>query len=134
MTEARKQRTKIYATKEWRALRLAYLFDHPVCELCDARGIVTLACHVHHADSFTNYEGLMARFRAFDYTNLVALCEECHGWLHRHGTTKGINLEQEAKKLDQIYGPNIRIQDIQREREGSEGLHGAGNLFPRGER
>lgn len=127
MTEARKRRVSIYATKEWRKLRLAYLYHHPTCELCEARGIVTLATQVHHADSFQNYDDLMARFRAYDYTNLVALCDECHGWLHRHGTTTGINLEFSAKQLDEIYGKQIRIKDgraLQQLFAAGEGVHG----------
>ncbi len=126
MTDARKQRVKIYATTEWRKLRLAYLYHHPTCELCEARGIITLATQVHHADSFQNYDEAMARFRAFDYTNLVALCDECHGWLHRHGTTTGINLEFEAKQLDKYYGEKIDIKtgrQIQEQFASGTGVH-----------
>ncbi len=133
MTEARKERVKIYASKEWRSLRLAYLYHHPLCELCEARGIITLAQHVHHADSFTNYDALMAKFRAYDYSNLVALCEECHGWLHRHGTTKNFNIEYEAKELDEQCGRGIRIGDARRLRElqaRGEAIHGGSDSMP----
>lgn len=133
MTEARKERVKIYASKEWRSLRLAYLYHHPLCELCEARGIITLAQHVHHADSFTNYDALMAKFRAYDYTNLVALCEECHGWLHRHGTTKNFNIEYEAKELDEQCGRGIRIGDARRLRElqaRGAAIHGGSDSMP----
>ncbi|MBQ4008370.1 MAG: HNH endonuclease [Muribaculaceae bacterium] len=124
---------KIYASKEWRSLRLAYLYHHPLCELCEARGIITLAQHVHHADSFTNYDALMAKFRAYDYTNLVALCEECHGWLHRHGTTKNFNIEYEAKELDEQCGRGIRIGDARRLRElqaRGAAIHGGSDSMP----
>ncbi|MBQ1410212.1 MAG: HNH endonuclease [Oscillospiraceae bacterium] len=124
---------KIYASKEWRSLRLAYLYHHPLCELCEARGIITLAQHVHHADSFTNYDALMAKFRAYDYTNLVALCEECHGWLHRHGTTKNFNVEYEAKELDEQCGRGIRIGDARRLRElqaRGAAIHGGSDSMP----
>ena len=133
MTDARKERVKIYASKEWRSLRLAYLYHHPLCELCEARGIITLAQHVHHADSFTNYDALMAKFRAYDYTNLVALCEECHGWLHRHGTTKNFNVEYEAKELDEQCGRGIRIGDARRLRElqaRGAAIHGGSDSMP----
>lgn len=133
MTEARKERVKIYASKEWRSLRLAYLYHHPLCELCEARGIITLAQHVHHADSFTNYDALMAKFRAYDYSNLVALCEECHGWLHRHGTTKNFNIEYEAKELDEQCGRGIRIGDARRLRElqaRGAAIHGGSDSMP----
>lgn len=133
MTDARKERVKIYASKEWRSLRLAYLYHHPLCELCEARGIITLAQHVHHADSFTNYDALMAKFRAYDYTNLVALCEECHGWLHRHGTTKNFNIEYEAKELDEQCGRGIRIGDARRLRElqaRGAAIHGGSDSMP----
>ncbi len=135
MTEARKERVKIYASKEWRSLRLAYLYHHPLCELCEARGIVTLAQHVHHADSFTNYDSLMAKFRAYDYTNLVSLCEECHGWLHRHGATKNFNIEHEAKELDEQCGRGITIGNARKLREvqtGGTEVHGGGDRVPGG--
>ncbi|MBQ3961712.1 MAG: HNH endonuclease [Muribaculaceae bacterium] len=137
MTDARKERAKIYASKEWQRLRKAYLFNHPLCELCEARGIVTLAEHVHHADSFMNYDTLMAKFRAYDYTNLVALCRECHGWLHRHGATHNCNLEHDAKELDEIYGRGIRIKDARELQEISAGgtdLHGCSTRQSGGDR
>ena len=135
MTDARKQRVKIYASKEWRSLRLAYLYHHPLCELCEARGIITLAQHVHHADSFANYDELMARFKAYDYTNLVALCEDCHGWLHRHGATHNFNIEHEARELDEVCGHGISLRDyreIQELQARGTGHDGLADIEPKG--
>ena len=57
MGDRAKARRKIYQTEQWKLVRIGKLMEQPVCELCDARGIVTLAVDVHHADSITNYEG-----------------------------------------------------------------------------
>jgi 5-methylcytosine-specific restriction protein A len=108
MGDRAKARRKIYQTEQWKRVRIGKLMEQPVCELCDARGIVTLAVDVHHADSITNYEGDMMLLKAYDPGNLVSLCKECHAWLHRIGTTNGINVEQSAKDLDNEYGPGIR--------------------------
>ena len=58
-SDAYNKRRKIYQSEQWKRTRLGKLHDQPTCELCDARGIVTLAVDVHHADSVTNYDGAM---------------------------------------------------------------------------
>lgn len=107
-SDAYNKRRKIYQSEQWKRTRLGKLHDQPTCELCDARGIVTLAVDVHHADSVTNYDGAMMLFKAYDPDNLVSLCKECHSWLHRLGSTNGINIEQAAADLDKEFGPGVR--------------------------
>ena len=34
--------------RDWQAVRLAYLREHPICEDCEARGRVAPAALVHH--------------------------------------------------------------------------------------
>ena len=31
--------------------------------------------------------------------NLVSVCKQCHRWLHRNGTTHGIDIQKEAQLL-----------------------------------
>ena len=95
----REQRTDIYRSKRWRELRLAYIMQHPLCEICLKLGITKPAEDVHHKDSFTNYSGNMQYSKAYDWSNLIALCKEHHSYLHRRGTTYGLDLGQVVKEL-----------------------------------
>lgn len=85
----REDRQAIYQSQRWKALRLAKLAEQPLCEVCLQKDKVTPAIDVHHKDSFLNYEGLQRLTKAYDYTNLLSVCKECHSYLHRHGTTHG---------------------------------------------
>jgi 5-methylcytosine-specific restriction enzyme A len=42
---------KLYTTPKWKAFRLAYLAEHPLCERCLIQEIVTEATVVHHAEA-----------------------------------------------------------------------------------
>ncbi|WP_242984921.1 HNH endonuclease signature motif containing protein [Clostridium sp. 2-1] len=61
--------------RSWAKIRAAYLSAHPLCEVCKAEGRLTPAELVHHrrrlTDGGTN-----------DWSNLQALCQECHSRLH----------------------------------------------------
>ena len=63
----------------------------PLCELCQLRGITTLATDVHHKDSFLNYNDQKRVSVAYDPDNLMSLCKPCHAELHKKGTTHGFN-------------------------------------------
>lgn len=97
-----RDRIDVYNKQQWRKLRQAQLMKQPLCELCKARDITTLAVDVHHKISFLNYNGQQRYTVAFDPNNLVSLCKRCHQWLHRKGTTNGLDLEKEAKELDEF--------------------------------
>lgn len=107
-TDTYTKRRKVYQTERWKRLRLGKLHSQPTCEICDARGIISLAVDVHHADSVTNYDGEMLLYKAYDADNLVSLCKECHAWLHRCGTTRGIDIAQVTAELDAAFGPGIK--------------------------
>ena len=74
---------KMIASPRWRALRNAYLAEHPQCEECLSRGLYRAANCVHHiipcetARSAKEMELLM-----FSASNLRALCIQCHSNLH----------------------------------------------------
>ncbi len=86
----RKYRQAIYKSRTWRELRQAYIMSHPLCENCLKAGKVTPATDIHHKDSFMNYAGEEREAKAFDSTNLMALCKGCHSKLHaKEGRTHG---------------------------------------------
>lgn len=85
----REDRQKIYQSAKWKKLRTAKLMADPLCQYCLAKGIITPAIDVHHKDSFMNYTGLMRLQKAYDITNLVSLCKDCHSLEHLNGTTHG---------------------------------------------
>lgn len=93
-------RNDIYRSSKWKKLRQSKLMESPLCEICLARGIIKPAVDVHHKDSFTNYTGSQRLWKAYDSSNLLALCKECHAFLHRFGTTHGFDMEQTIKDLD----------------------------------
>ena len=59
----------------WKRLRAVFLSAHPLCERCKDEGRFRAADMVHHkvklTDGGTN-----------DWSNLMALCQECHSRLH----------------------------------------------------
>lgn len=82
-------RQKIYQSTNWKKLRVSKLQQQPLCEMCLQKGIVTPAVDVHHLDSYLNYEGTERLYKAFNYSNLLSVCKQCHSYLHRYGTTHG---------------------------------------------
>jgi 5-methylcytosine-specific restriction protein A len=95
---ALKNRQEVYKSSLWERLRKSKLMSNPLCEFCLALGLVKPATDVHHKDSFLNYEGSLRQQKAFDYLNLISLCKEHHSFLHRKGTTRGLNLEFELEE------------------------------------
>lgn len=59
---------------DWQKLRNAYIAEHPLCEVCEQRGVVCDADEVHHVTSF-NGVGDPLRL---DWCNLQAVCKRCH--------------------------------------------------------
>jgi 5-methylcytosine-specific restriction protein A len=61
--------------RSWTKIRAVFLQSHPLCEMCKAEGRLTPATLAHHkwklTDGGTN-----------DWSNLRALCSECHSRLH----------------------------------------------------
>lgn len=79
----RKKRQKIYQNPLWKRLRDAHLREHPLCEVCQLEGKITLAEHCHHLRSFTEGRNeLEMKTLAFDPHNLISVCPQCHNRLH----------------------------------------------------
>ena len=74
---------KLYNTTRWRNLRKSHLMLHPLCEECLAKGIVSPAVDVHHIKEISKGESeLEMQELAFDASNLMSLCKECHSKKH----------------------------------------------------
>ena len=63
---------KEYHTTRWRALRKVQLTSHPLCAMCEAKGIITAAVMVDHVRSIANGGDF------WDMSNLQSLCSHCH--------------------------------------------------------
>ena len=88
----RKDKAEIYNSREWKELRARKLTVDPLCEECKRQGYITSAHAVHHRhpieDSSSKEE--MRRW-AFDWNNLVSVCDACHARIHKEegkGTRK----------------------------------------------
>lgn len=76
----KKERQEIYQSKRWKEVRKEYYQAHPLCERCLKEGRITPAHDIHHrlspfAKGLTPEEKYR---RAFDWSNLMALCVDCH--------------------------------------------------------
>lgn len=79
----RKERMSIYNTQRWRDLRAFKMLNNPLCEECEKADKVTPVDDVHHIVSFMSTDDLVYRTQlAFDYENLMSVCDECHQKLH----------------------------------------------------
>lgn len=110
--EERLKREEIYFSSEWRKIRQAYLREHPVCEFCNRLGIVKPAMAVHHKDGFNNYTGEDFYNKAYDYNNLVSLCNEHHSFLHRNGRTHGLEWDIELREWEKRKEDNNKYISI----------------------
>ena len=80
----KKDKMRIYNSKEWRLVRNAKLEKNPLCEVCAERGKIVAAQCVHHiipietASDFTYMKEL-----AFRFDNLLSCCFQCHSEIHQ---------------------------------------------------
>lgn len=72
-TADRRQAKLFYCSRPWRDFRLGILSDRPLCERCEALGLVELATEVHH-----KVKRRLDPTRALDPANVEALCKPCH--------------------------------------------------------
>ena len=78
-----KDKAEIYKSKEWKESRIRYLRYHPLCEECEAKGIVRSAQCVHHRIPIESATTMKEMKRlAFDWNNLQSLCIPCHSRIH----------------------------------------------------
>ena len=97
--EARRaERQKVYNTKRWKELRLYMVMKYPLCQDCLKAGRITPTEEIHHIKSPFR-KGLTPDEKdrlAYDETNLVALCRECHRKRHHHDDPIQVKLKKYA--------------------------------------
>lgn len=72
---------RFYHSPEWQRCRVAYWSSHPICERCNAQGIITPTEIIHHKIHLTP-ENMYDPEIAFGFDNLEALCKTCHNKEH----------------------------------------------------
>lgn len=81
--ENKRKRRKIYDSKEWKRLSKLKLQDQPLCQRCLTKnGIVRSADQVHHIKSFLLKNGEIDYTLAYQYSNLMSVCSDCHVAIH----------------------------------------------------
>ena len=79
----REERNEVYTSTRWGKLRLSYLQQHPLCELCLKEDKVVPSVDVHHITSFmSTTDHLKRRSLAYNPKNLMSLCKKCHQNIH----------------------------------------------------
>lgn len=80
----KKLRQTFYNTKAWRELRKYKLTLNPLCEECLKENKITMSQDVHHIKSPFLYNlGKINYDLGYDLGNLLSLCKDCHGKLHK---------------------------------------------------
>lgn len=75
---------KMINSNKWKLLRTRKMQSNPICEVCEANGLSTLATEVHHkipVESVSHELGMKQLM--FSYDNLQSLCHSCHSEVHR---------------------------------------------------
>ena len=75
---------KMINSNKWKLLRTRKMQSSPICEVCEANGLSTLATEVHHkipVESVSHELGMKQLM--FSYDNLQSLCHSCHSEIHR---------------------------------------------------
>lgn len=75
-----------YHTNRWTRLSRAYRANHPLCEMCKAKGIIKPATCVDHIEPWP-----ICADRFYDLKNLQSLCDECN---HLKGQRDKKRIEQ----------------------------------------
>lgn len=79
-TAEKEHRAKFYASTQWKKLRDGYYMQHPLCEICEEKGLVVPAEDIHHIISPFKEKDVMYYF--FNPNNLISTCKKCHGEIH----------------------------------------------------
>lgn len=77
---------RMYDTARWRALRKAFLDEHPLCALCAKAGKIEAADTVDHVRP---HKGDPILF--WDWDNLQSLCAPCHDSIKRQQEHRGFS-------------------------------------------
>jgi 5-methylcytosine-specific restriction protein A len=70
---AEQHRRNVTYGRRWKAFRLSYLMNYPLCVDCESEGVVRPATEVHHKRKVKEVPHLQ-----YDHENLMGLCKRCH--------------------------------------------------------
>ena len=94
----------IMNSRQWKQLRLQVLTEQPLCRMCQEQGKVRAARCVHHiVEVETGRTDAECWEIALNRQNLVALCFECHGIVHREqrSHSKEAHRQRTEQRLEQ---------------------------------
>lgn len=99
-TDMRELRRKAYSLTAWKKLRMQHIKEHPLCAVCERKGVIRPATQVHHIVS--PFQGGRVNYERFlDPNNLESICPICHGLEHQK--EKGyVSPTEMLKVLDEI--------------------------------
>lgn len=104
------ERSKFYSSQLWKKTRNNYIQEHPICELCYLRGIITPSQEIHHAIKFhQQYDDNMRWKLLTDTDNLISLCKDCHNHIHK----KQILLDDNQKAFVRQKKDNLSWKYLQ---------------------
>ena len=100
-----KEYNKLIHTTKWLRLRRDTLTAHPLCQRCEAEGIITPATEVHHirpVEEAITYADKVQRM--YDPHNLQALCHDCHVKTHTELGRSGraATMKRNAEQVRQV--------------------------------
>lgn len=98
-----KEYIKLINTRRWQLLRKTTLDARPLCERCKKEGRLTEAEEVHHIKPIesTRFPERM-RALAYDPTNLMSVCRDCHRLLHIEIKREKNNFIKRAQKQHEV--------------------------------
>ena len=79
-----KLNAKVYNSPFWKNLRLHYLMENPLCQMCLKDNKIKSGVEVHHILPISTGKTLFEKQRiAFDPDNLMSVCIEHHHKIHQ---------------------------------------------------
>ncbi len=82
---------KLYHTQGWaKVRRLALERDHNLCQVCQRKGLFTIADTVHHKTHARDDET-----KFYELDNLESICRECHNKEHPEKGGGKIKIERD---------------------------------------
>jgi 5-methylcytosine-specific restriction protein A len=106
-----KRYIQLINSARWQKLRRDVLTAHPLCQRCEEEGRITSATEVHHIRPVEEAVTMIDRQqRAYDPSNLRALCNDCHVKTHtelgRSGkeATKKRNARHVEQVINKFFG------------------------------
>ena len=97
---------RLINSQRWRDCRSRQLRLRPLCQMCEREGRITLAEEVHHIKPIESTNDVTSmQSLAYDPTNLMSVCRECHHKIHADlmSHSKKAVRENNKRKTDQFF-------------------------------